>query len=50
MIRLSGVLLLSIAAALPLAASRSQGFDVPYENFPYNGQFTFAGAGMVSVL
>lgn len=37
---LLGVLLLLVAGALPLTASRAQ-VDVPYENFPYNGHFTF---------
>lgn len=41
MIRLVAMVSLLIAAALPIAASRSQGFDVPYDNFPYNGHFTF---------
>jgi len=31
----------SLAVARSAEAGRSQGFDVPYENFPYNGHFTF---------
>ena len=40
-------LFLAIAAvvvlglAVPIAASLLQGFDVPYDNHPYNGKFTF---------
>lgn len=30
-----------IGLAVPITASLLQGFDVPYENHPYNGKFTF---------
>ncbi len=33
--------LLVLVIGVPLAASRMQGFEIPYENFPYNGNFTF---------
>lgn len=33
--------LLVLVVGVPLAVSRMQGFEIPYENFPYNGQFTF---------
>ena len=35
------VLAVLAGAALPVLASRSDVPDVPYENFPYNGRFTF---------
>jgi len=40
-ILLAGALVLALSAAVPFAASLMQGFDVPYENYPYNGRFTF---------
>lgn len=35
------ILALVLGSAAPIVASRMQGFEVPYENFPYNGRFTF---------